>query len=575
MSPSSSARRHLSALRLWSGLLVLGCLLMVSGVAFAQDGAIAVKLTPRLADDSVERVDVDITLTNPDIDTGEVLLALPLVRAMAPSALTDSASMVAEDAAGPLPLTIDEDAPDPTNFNQGRRWRAGRATSGDVHVRYAAIPRVITPETRAGPLYDMRREGTGVYGAAATILALPPEGRPRPVRLSWDLSHMAPGARGVSSLGEGDVDLVAPYEALANAFLMAGPVISQPKDGQGDFIGYWMTPPVYDLPGVLAELEPAYQAFAAFFDEAPTPFRVFMRTTPTFAGGGSGGYHSFIFGQVVGEPRDKAELLALLTHETLHNWLNGLGEETSQWWSEGSTSYYTPVLAYRAGLTDLDQFAAAMNDLARLYYENPRSQLPNDEVTRLFFSDGDAQVVPYQRGPLYFAQLNARIRRASDGRRGVDDLVKALLAARRTGGPYSKGAWVDLVRGELGDAGVEDFEAMMAGRPLDLPSDLLGACFTREATVTRRFEPGMRVDAAGRVLRVTGGSFAETAGVAVGDVLSDPEGWAEMGKREPGQVSLSVLRDGRPVDLTFTPWGPERAGYRWVRTGVPETACGI
>lgn len=575
MSRPSPARRRPSALRLWSGLLLLGCTLMATEAAFAEDRAITLRLTPRLADGVVERVDVDISLTTPAAGAGDVLLAMPLVRAMAPSALADSAALTATDADGPLPMIVEEDAPDPTSFNQGRRWRVGRATTGDVHVRYAAVPRVITPETRAGPLYDMRREGAGVYGAGATILALPPEGWPRPVRLSWDLSQMEPGARGVTSLGEGAIDLTAPQEALASAFLMAGPVISQPQDGRGDFIGYWMTPPVYDLPGALAELEPAYQAFAAFFGEEPTPFRVFMRTTPTFAGGGSGGYHSFIFGQVAHQPRDKAELLDLLTHETLHNWLNGLGEEPSQWWSEGSTSYYTAVLAYRAGLTDLDQFAAAMNDLARRYYENPRSQLPNDEVTRLFFSDSDAQVVPYQRGPLYFAQLNSRIRRASDGRRSVDDLVKALLAARRTGAAYSQAAWVDLLRGELGEAGVADFEAMMAGRPLDLPPDLLGVCFRREATVTRRFEPGLRVDAAGRVLRVTAGSAAAAAGAAAGDVLVATAEWEALDQGAPGPINLPVLRNGERVELRFTPWGPERAGYRWVRTEVPETDCAI
>lgn len=557
-----------------TGALALG-LLFTAAFTRAQEAGLEVRLTPRSADGEVSRVDVALTLQGPSVPAGGILVTAPIVRATAPTAIMDAAAVVAEDDAGPVALTVDDDPPDPTRFRQDRRWRVDRATVGEVRLRYAAVPRVITPDTRPGPLYDMRREGTGVYGSGAVLLALPPEGWPRPVRLRWDLSDLPAGARGASSLGEGAVDAVVPREGLANAFLMAGALNSQPEDGQGDFVGYWITPPVHDFAAVLARLEPAYRAFAAFFGDEATPFRIFMRTTPTFAGGGSGGYRSFIFGQVAGEPRDGADLLNLLAHETLHNWLNGLGEETSQWWSEGTTSYYTEVLSHRVGLTTVDQFGVAMNDLARQYYENPRSNLPNAEVTRLFFSDSDAQVVPYQRGPLYFAQLDARMRRASNGRRRVDDLVLPLLASRREGGAYGRDAWVALVQDALGDAGVADFEGMMDGRPLDLPADLLGVCFDREPAVYQRFQPGFRTDDEGVVTRVTAGSAAETAGLAVGDRLIDPAAWNEVENRPAGSVTLAVRRGEAVVDVAFMPWGPEKPGYRWVRNAIPDANCGI
>lgn len=565
---------HRMGIRLWLGLLIGGALLFAAGVR-AEGADLRVGLKPRLEAGEVARVEVTLDLRAPSLAAGEVLLQAPIVRAMAPTAIVDPQAVTARDAAGPLALTVDDDPPDPSQFRQDRRWRTERATMGDVQVRYAAVPRTITPQTRPGPLYDMRREGSGFYGAGAILLALPPEGWPRPVRLTWDFSDYPGGARGASSLGEGDIEATVPREGLANAILMAGPLDSQPRDGQGDFVGYWITPPVYDLAAVLQRLEPAYQAFARFFGDEATPFRVFMRTTPTFAGGGSGGYRSFIFGQVEGEDRDVDDLLNLLAHETLHNWLNGLGEETSQWWSEGATSYYTEVLSHRVGLTTVEQFGRGMNDFARLYYENPRSNLPNDEVTRLFFSDSDAQVVPYQRGPLYFAQLDAMIRRASKGMRRVDDLVTALIAARREGGSYSRDAWVDLVRRELGEAGVVNFEAMMAGRPLDLPADLLGPCFDRQATTYRRFQPGFRADDQGVVTRVTGASAAETAGLEAGDVLVDPQGWRDVEQQTPEPATLTVRRGNAVVSVSFMPWGPEREGYRWVRNATPEAQCGI
>lgn len=443
-------------------------------------GGLHIVLTPRLDQGRVSEVGVQLTLETPEAAEGELLLEMPLVHAMAPSALQDSSALTARDAAGPLALRVEHGPPDPSGFRQDRRWRTARATRGDVVVRYAATPREITPRTRPGPLYDMRAERDGFHGTGSIIIALPPQGWPRPVGLDWNLSGMAPGARATSSLGEGPVRAVLPRQSVDTSFFMAGTLSSLPSHGDGAFVGYWITPPAFDLEGALGRIERAYQGFWRFFGDEAAPFRVFMRTTERFAGGGSGGYSSFMFGTVEGQGRDEAEVLALLAHETLHNWLNNLGGEPSQWWAEGTTTYYTEVLSYRVGLTTLDQFLEAMNELVDAYYTNPRSELPDHEVTQLFFSDPDAQLVPYQRGPLYFAQLDARIRTASDGARRVDDLVLALLEARRSGGDYSRRGWVELLRGELGDAGVANFEAMMAGRPLDLPKNLLGPCFDRE-----------------------------------------------------------------------------------------------
>ncbi|MFN3538294.1 MAG: hypothetical protein ACK4Y4_12680, partial [Brevundimonas sp.] len=456
-----------------------------------------------------------------------------------------------------------------------RRWRVQRATVGVVVVRYQDTPREITPATRPGPLYDMRGEGQGFHGSGAVIIALPPEGWPRPVRIDWDLSDMPEGARGANSLGEGSIEAVVPQQGVASSYFMAGSLHSLPRDGRGAFVGYWITPPAFDLENALGRIEDAYGQFSTFFGDEAVPFRVFMRTTPTFAGGGSGGYNSFMFGNVEGQTREEAEVLGLLAHETLHNWLNGLGEETSQWWSEGTTTYYTEVLSYRAGLTSLDQFQEAMNDLARSYYTNPRSDLPNDEVTRLFFSDGDAQLVPYQRGPIYFAQVDARMRAASNGEKRVDDLVLALLDARRNGGDYSRAGWVALLRQELGEDGVAEFETMMAGRPMDLPDNLLGRCFEREAATLRRFEPGFRVEPDGRVTRLLPEGHGALAGVRDGDRLADPDALEALEAAGPGEATLALVRDGQAVRITFEPWGPARQGYRWVRNDTPEQACGI
>lgn len=538
-------------------------------------GALHILLAPRVVDGHVREVAVRLTLETPAAGDDEVLLEMPLIHAMAPSALQDASALTARDDAGPLELHVEVDPPDPSGFRQARRWRTARATQGDVVVRYAATPREITPQTRPGPLYDMRREREGFHGAGTIILALPPEGWPRQVGIDWDLSAMTSGARGVSSLGEGPVRATLPRRSVDTSFFMAGPLSSLPADGTGAFVGYWLTSPGFDLERALGRIEAAYHDFARFFGDEAAPFKVFMRTTPRFAGGGTGGHASFMFGNVEHQPRDEVELMGLLVHETLHNWLNSLGGESNHWWSEGSTAYYTQVLSYRTGLTTLEQFLDAMNALARAYATNPRSALSNHDVTQLFFSDQDAQLVPYQRGPLYFAQLDARIRTASGGTRRVDDLVIAMLEARRSGGDYSLEGWRDLLRGALGEAGVADFEAMTAGSQLDLPGNLLGPCFDRVAVGHRRFEPGFRIGEDGHVARLSPDAAGAKAGVREGDRLLRPDDLQALEAAGPAVATLDLVRNGAAITVTFEPWGEARPGHRWVRNDTPEAHCDI
>ena len=554
-----------------AGLLMGGC----ASVALAADSDLKIELAPRLAHDQMADMAVKLTLENPSVKAGEVLVEMPIMRVMAPSALLDSEAIQARDDQGQLTLTVDLDAPDPSGFGQGRRWTIDRATVGDVVVTYVATPREITPTTRPGPLYDMRAEGKGFHGSGGIMLALPPEGWPRKVDLDWDLSGLGEGARAASSLGFGNVELTTTREAINGSFFMAGPLLSQPASGEGEFVGYWLTPPPFDLDAALQKIEGAYGAFSDFFGTETEPFKVFMRTTERFAGGGSGGHNSFIFGTVKGEVREDEELLGLLVHETLHNWLSGLGDATSQWWSEGSTSYYTEVMSQRVGITTVELFGKGMNALAKSYYLNPRSNLSSAEVTQLFFSDGDAQLVPYQRGPMYFAQLDALIRERSNGTRRVDDLVRPLLKARETGGEYSQKGWEELLRAELGEEGVANFHAMMNGERLDLQPHLLGVCFDREAVTLRRFYTGLRTEFDGRISRVIENTPAEAAGFLAGDRLVDPDALKTLEDGPYGEAEVRIIRDGVEMTLRLDPWGPEREAYQWVRNSVSDSQCGI
>jgi hypothetical protein len=547
------------------------------------DNGIDLRITPRSSGGMVVGIEIEETVRQGVLPAGAVVLRMPIVITLEPGALADPRTLTVRDDRGLVPLSIADDPPDPSNFHQDRRWLAQRPTRGSLVIRYTATPRLITATTRAGPLVDVRTEGTGVYGSMITLLALPENSWPRAVSLHWDLHELPSGSRAGTSLGEGDRSATLRRDQLEGIFFMAGPLHSIPADGQGDFVVYWITPPAWDLQGAADWTHRAYQYFGDFWNIRGQPFRIFMRTTQRFQGGGGGGYNSFIFGNVEGDRRDPIEVRELMAHEASHNFVghtSGDSEAGGQWYSEGADVYYTNVLTYRAGLVSLDRFAENMNTLVAEYYENPLSHLSNAEVTRQFFSSHDAEVVSYQRGPLYFALVDSKLRSASGGTRRVDELVRPMVEASRSGGGATEERWMALLRSALGDAGVTEFKGMMEGQPLNLPENLLGPCFRREAMVYRQYRPGFRIltDRGGvpRVARLQQGSAAARVGVREGDEVLDPDLKPTDQALAGLPVTLHLRRDEKNLSLALTDaWGPQVSGWRYVRTGVPREACGI
>jgi len=562
-------------------LVSAAVLSMFPGLARSADhGALDLRLKPHTQGGIVVGIEVEEVLHQAPVSRGTPILQMPIVATLAPSSLEDPKTLTVSDAKGPLSLSIQEEPPDPSNFKQDRRWVADRDTQGDLHVHYTGHPRVVTPATRPGPLVDVRTEGAGVYGAMVTLLALPETAWPRRVSLHWVLDELPPGSRAATSIGLADRTMVMRRDELEASFFMAGPLNSLPEDGSGSFVVYWITPPAWDLEGAADWTRKAYEYFSTFWRHTGLPFRIFMRTTARFQGGGGGGFNSFIFGNVEDAPRDPVEARELMAHETSHNFIGHTsGDSTAggQWYSEGADVYYMNLLTYRAGLMPLDRFALNMNTLVAEYYENPLSHLSNEEVTRQFFSSHDAEVVPYQRGPLYFAVVDARLREISGGRRRVDELVRPMVDSSFNGQGITPDLWKGLLRKALGEAGVKEFEAMMRGDSLDLTADLLGACFRREPKVYRQFRPGYRANTeelgVRKVSRLVADSPAAEAGVRNGDELLDPEPLATDQSRADRPFELHVRRDGQPLIFTFDAWGPRVDGWTYVRTQVPEQDC--
>jgi hypothetical protein len=160
---------------------------------------------------------------------------------------------------------------------------------------------------------------------------------------------------------------------------------------------------------------------------------------PPPAYGGTAPPNHFIFNAPAG-PRDTADAgpLLLLAHETGHLFVRGLqnpggGGPSNNWFTEGLNEYYAVSLALRSGLAPLDLVFQQMNFQTRNYYTNPRRNMPADSIARTSpLTDGRAYTASYERGLLFWADMDARIRAASKGKRNLDSVMPPLIRRART-----------------------------------------------------------------------------------------------------------------------------------------------
>ena len=138
---------------------------------------------------------------------------------------------------------------------------------------------------------------------------------------------------------------------------------------------------------------------------------------------------------------DHRELLYLLAHEHFHCW-KGPGaeqpEELVYWFSEGFTDFYARRLLLRAGLWTLDDTVRDLNQKLAGLWANPVRNRPNQDIAGEFWRSPAVGALPHQRGTLVALVLDHELRRRSDGRRNLDDFMRALMVdTRARGAPLS------------------------------------------------------------------------------------------------------------------------------------------
>ncbi len=548
---------------------------LTAPAALAQP-SLSVLLSPGRMDEAKGQGSLAVELRFSELPAaaGGPLLTLPLVIANTVTVADTLTGLTANDDAGPIPLVVKDDPA--TGLVWSRHWLAGRATRGPVVVRYLA-PVDNTPPTRgSGPPYALRTEGGGVSGVGNTFVLLPEEKTARKISLRWDLSALPKGSTATSSFGEGDVALPdGPVSQLASTVFMAGPMKREPAlVSETGFSSAWMGTPPFDPAPLMAWTNRLHGWMSGFFqDKTVPPYRVFLRYNPINAGGGTALTRSFL--TTYGADTKGESLKGTLSHEMVHTWTDS---DAGQWYGEGIAVHYQGLLPFRAGLISAQEFLDDLNETARRYYANPLNDTPDAEIAPRFWEDTRIRVLPYDRGGLYFAVLDGRIRRATGGKRSVDDLVLEMNHRFATGQKTDDAAWIELVVRELGEDGRKLHAGMMAGALMLPQADDFGPCFTRTTAKVRRFELGFEpkslVGTTKTIRGLMAGTEAAKAGLKDGDVVTYAVAMDAV-QGDPDQtLTLKVTRDGKTFPLTYLPRGEVAEVYQWARKpGTESQKC--
>ena len=241
------------------------------------------------------------------------------------------------------------------------------------------------------------------------------------------------------------------------------------------------------------------------------------------------------------------------------------------WWSEGVTDYYADLTNLRSGLWTTQQFLGnATQDMQQVEsVPEPWSEEDGSAATWINEVFVNSSQLYYPKGSLTGLLLDVSIRDASDNRRSLDDVMRALYTRfyqKQMG--FTTRDLLALLR-EYGLPDVDAFyQRYINGRePLPYEAVLAkaGIAVARKTISNPFLGVNAQPDETGKLVvqSVVPGSAADAAGLQQGDVLlkvgeiearADGDWGASYRERYRGQdgqpLAISVTRAGKPLTLT-------------------------
>ena len=242
------------------------------------------------------------------------------------------------------------------------------------------------------------------------------------------------------------------------------------------------------------------------------------------------------------------------------------------WWLEGVTDYYAPRLIVEAGIVGPDYWRSYMAYTIGLVQNNPARKRVTLETASLKAWEGRSEgydgLSYYEKGLVVGLLLDIEMRRRSNNRVGVDDLLKTLFAdCEKRGAGYPDGE-IERVASRLCGSDLKSFfdKSLRSTEELPFTETLKEAGLSLEPTGVAAPDFGINVDGLGpadggiRLDKLPADGPAMRAGLRDGDVLVAINGkpvrqieGAIFGDAAPGDtLRVNIRRDGiiRPFEIT-------------------------
>ena len=530
---------------------------------------------------------VNVTLTLTGTPYFDPMLTLLLNSGNTKTQQYNATTLFASDSLGTLPLVMN-DTTLPGSSNVQRFWSATeRRPVGDIVINVLAIPPVELG-VGSGPRIDLRRDQGGVVGMGEGFIPRPAVDEEWDVTVRWEGVESWPeGIRAVCSLGEGQEVRVQgrPGRVLARSYFAVGRLERWPPwadgddggdDGVGRFAMYWTGKLPWSVQELGERVERLTKAVGGFFgDRMDGGFRVFLRKAG-MGYGGAGGYRSFMmeYTDLAAEELDAEGLENLIAHETVHEYaLMNPARMEDTWYREGVAVYYAVVAPFLAGVVDKGYLVRWLNNNAQAYYTGGTTDLSWSKVLESYWTSTQLVRTSYFRGFVYLVQVQGLIAEATNGTKGLDDVVLELQRRYERQQAVQGEHFVEVLGGYIGKEAAENSLAVMKSGRLIVPATESLARFglRMQRKDAEALQLGFSESSFGRkaISGLDSGSRAYEAGLREGDEIVRFWAFSTAGDALENKLKVVVRRQGQEVPIQYWPRSFEKVeSYGWVDTAT-------
>lgn len=476
--------------------------------------------------------------------------------------------LTVEDELGRVPMA------GPVREGSDDLWRASRPTQGPVTIRYS-VPAASNAVPHSGPITYLQATAGGLSGAFSSFLLAPRSTGRTNIGVRW---QMPAGQRAITTASVDDFDRTTTFSQLANTLFVAGPLVRSPENpSDGMLVIAGLAQPKSEVERAALWFRPALAAMGeAFGAGKDNGYRVmfFSHDRQGFSSGTSkkGGFLFFLpANQRLSSPKQRS----IIAHEMVHSFVNFYGGDTGDWYNEGIADYAALIVPQAAGLVTPQEYLRLVNEEAAFYYLNRFRDTPNDKIADIPPGGIGAWSVPYTRGAMYFANLDAKLR-ARHSKVRVLDLIKTMNPLGKQG-PIAEAEWPKLLMMHAGAWAVSDWRNMLAGKLIHPVPGAFGECLVSRPITAGQLDLGASRTTfrkGSQIGHVDPASNAFRAGLRSGDVFRETFEPNDAGLSFDERVTFKVARQGKPIDITFAPRSGRAIAYKWLpRSGNAARPC--